>query len=193
MSTLFEGAGFLFGTIVGFYNRQIIQLLKRLGVIKLGTHGFCENMESTEEYNIWLGGDGQKKVSFRFHIEAQADLTKFLDPSSDGFLRWDFMDGSYVDLPKVADNLKIERGYIKLVLYRALIYEFYFAGKDRKRYRYYGAKNLWQLNQLKAWTELKGEVKEVESGKKVLDSMTFFGKVSFIQTLIPFLLSMRIR
>ena len=180
-------------SLVGFFNRQMVQLLKRIGVLKLGKFGFSEDMESGEEYNTRVDLKSKKKVPFKFHVEACADLAKFLDPSSDDFLTWKFGEGSYVDLPGLADGVPTDSGYIKLVPYKSLIYEFFFTGNDGKKYRYYGSKNLLQLNQLKAWTTLKGEVTEVGTGKKVLDSVAFFGKDSFVATLIPFLLSMRIR
>lgn len=193
MNSFFDSVRTLVGVIVGFCNSQLIQLLKRLGILQAGVYSFCEDMESSEEYNVKFDKSGQKNVPFKFHVETKADLVKFLNPVSEGFLTWEFSEGSYVDLLGVAEHQPIEKGYIKLVPYKSLIYEFYFTGNDGKRYRYYGSKNLRQLNQLKAWTHLKGEVTEVESGKKVLDSLTFFGKDSFISALIPFLLSMRIR
>lgn len=193
MNTFFDGVRTLAGATIGFCNGQLIQLLKRLGILKLGVHGFSEDMESGEEYNTRFDKSAQKNVPFKFHVEARADLTKFLNPASEGFLTWEFTENSYVDLPYVAEHQPIEKGYIKLVPYKSLIYEFYFTGKGGKRYRYYGSKNLFQLNQLRAWTHLKGEVTQVESGKKVLDSLAFFGRGSFIAALIPFLLSMRIR
>lgn len=193
MSTFFESVRAFISVIVGFANSQLIQLLKRIGVLKEGVYSFREDMESDEKHNVKFDESGQKNVPFKFHVETRADLAKFLNPASEGFLTWYFAEGSYVDLPGIADHQQIERGYIKLVPYKSLIYEFYFVGKDGKRYKYYGSKNLRQLNQLKAWTHLKGEVIEVDSGKKVLDSLTFFGRGSLISALIPFLLSMRVR
>ncbi len=184
------------GSAIGFVNRQIIQLLKRMGVLKLGRHMFSEDMGSSAEHNTRVDLKSKRKVPFRFHVEACADLAKFLDPSSDRFLTWEFGEGSYVDLPQIAENAPIDSGYIKLVPYKSLIYEFYFKGRGNRRYRYYGSKDLLQLDQIKAWTTLKGEVTEVKSGKRVLESTTFFAEGSAldrIKVIVPFLLSMKVR
>jgi len=196
MQGILGGVRAVTGSAVGFFYRQIIQLLKRVGVLKLGRYTFSEDMSSPEEYNVRVDLKSKKRVPFKFHVEACADLVKFLDPSSDGFLTWEFGEGSYVDLPGIAEGVPTEGGRIKLVFYRTLIYDFRFRGKGKKLYRYYGSKNLLQPNQIIAWTTLKGEVTEAKSGKKVLDSTTFFAEGSSaerIKVIIPFLLGMRIR
>lgn len=167
-------------------------VLKRMGVLSEFSGSFTEIQSSNEEHNLRL--DNERNVPFLVNIRARVSLDGFLDPDNrNEFLRWHFVEGSYVTLPGVAENAPMKNGRLTLSSYDTLEYSFEFTGKDGVEYVYRGEKKLSIFNPIRSWSNLKGGVYEKESGLQVLDSITFFGGGDLPASILPFLNSIKVR
>ena len=179
-------------TTVHAVNAVHFGVMKKIGLIDQFTTSYCEDQESDESHNLRL--DTNRRGPFFFHLETQAYLDGFFDPKNeDEFLRWHFIEGSYVTLPGIAENAVIHNGRQAFVAFDTLEYSFEFSGKDGQEYVYKGHKKISIFNPIRSWSNLEGGVYEKESGRQILDSITFFGGGDFSETILPFLHSVKIR
>ena len=165
-------------------------VLKKMGFLKEGATSFTEIHGSEETFNFRI--DANENVPFHFSMESQAQIDSFLDPTNDElFLKWHFTDGSYVSLPGIAENAEITNGRVAVKQFDTLEYSFEFTGNDGTEYIYLGKKKFSIFNPIKSWSNMKGSVYEKETGKQILDSITFFGNDSISSSLMPFISSIR--
>ena len=175
-------------TAVSVVNALHFGVLKRMGLIEEAVTGFTETQLSSRKYNMRL--DTGKKVNVVLHLETQADLTRFFDPTDDDqFLRWEFVDGSYISVPGLVDSAEVRNGQVRVRPFDSLEYSFEFFGDDGTEYVYHGEKKISFFNPINSWTSLKGRVYEKETGKEIVDSITFFGGGKLGASLLPFLKS----
>ncbi len=166
-------------------------VLKKMGFLKEATTSFTEIQGSDEPYNLRL--DNNHNVQFQFHVNSEAYLGEFFDPTSEEhFLKWHFVEGSYVTLPGIAENAEISNGRLALKTLDTLEYSFEFLGKDGEEYVYKGKKKFSFLNPVKSWSSLKGSVYDKETGEVILESITFFGNGDIASSLLPFISSIKI-
>lgn len=185
-SALYSAAG-----TVSVVNALHLSVLKKMGVLEEMTYDFTEIQGSDESSNLRL--DTHKGVQFQFSLNVRADLNGFFDPNDpERFFRWEFVDGSYVTLPGIAENAEVRNGRIKLASYDHLEYAFEFTGKNGQDYIYRGTKKLSIFNPVQSCTSLVGGVFDKESGDQILESITYFGGDNLAAALIPFLKSMRL-
>ena len=172
-------------------NALHFDVLKKMGFLKEYTVSFNETQGSEESFN--LRPDTDKMVPFLFSMTSRAHIDGFFDPTNeDHFLKWHFTDGSYVTLPGIAENAEITNGRVAIRQFDTLEYSFEFTGKDGVEYIYLGKKKFSIFYPIKSWSNMKGSVYEKETGKQILDSITFFGNDSISSSLIPYLSSIRL-
>jgi len=166
-------------------------VLRKMGVLDEATTTFTEIIGSDEPYNLRL--DNQQPVQFQFSLNSQIHLDGFFDPKDDeNFMKWHFVEGSYVSLPGIAENSEIFNGKLILKGIDEVEYSFEFVGKNGEEYIYRGTQKFSIFNPIQSWKNIKGKVVDKETGEVVLDSISFIGNGAIVSSILPFLSSVKI-
>ncbi|MBZ0271318.1 hypothetical protein K8I61_04730 [bacterium] len=179
---------FWLGAVVSVSNATYLAALKRLHILNKGELRFREVIGPPTGHSP---ENGQATVVL--HLDLCGDLKGFFDPTNEAlFLRSTVSPTSRVTVSGIGRQMPATGGHVRIFPWRNVEYVVDFRDDSGVPYRVRGVKSLWQLDVLRAWSLVTGEVTKRPEGERIASFVARSGETESAAALIPFLKSLRL-